>query len=641
MTVCTLEHVYLLLPEIYSASSATAYETAFRKFARLTGRRLSQIPATETEIVSCAGKIVWAGKFPRAKTLAAQERAFHTLVGKVRSATKAALERDTQGAPDTGIAAAWDRLAAYAEEVENTFDDAGRRRLPNGASLSVANLRARLGDTHPAAVDTAAAARALKDIPADKTNSYRNSVRFLDKLIATRESHAPIADLLPGTPIGALPTIRDAALDWSRFTAAFRADRDRAITRAIRGTPRKDQFRGALGDDPIAERRATARRRKRPVRNAEARQKSFMAALSWLARHAFADRAEAYPLTALRGLLTEDAVEAAVARFKVRAAASDHLGDVQSTASLATWLADLQTLAERNDYPEEVIWALEDLRFDPDNYSDHTGEMSATRAAFVKLIDRDPAIVRAIVTGPRKLLGEWRRAAARWDSLSVHQQTEALHLLLAAALLALQLARPLRTRNLNDMLSDGEDAEIAAPRHAGTSAWLDIGRARVKNRRPIEGPIPDPIWAVIATWLDEGRDKWSARFIEAARDMCAASEVEAAVAGLTAAFEANDFLVPSQTGRGPTCRQTLNRAWNRGMARLGLAGLTPHVMRHVDATIYLARHPGDYPVVAALLCDSLRTVEKFYARGEGRAAMELFAQVLEELDPTLNLRGAA
>ena len=191
------------------------------------------------------------------------------------------------------------------------------------------------------------------------------------------------------------------------------------------------------------------------------------------------------------------------------------------------------------------------------------------------------------------------------------------------------------------MLSDGEDAEIAAPRHAGTSAWLDIGRARVKNRRPIEGPIPDALWAVISTWLDEGRDTWITRFIESAQGICAGAETEAAVAGLKDVFANNDYLVPGRTGHGPACRQTVNHAWNRGMARLGLPGLTPHLMRHVDATIYLAKHPGDYAVVAALLCDSPRTVEKFYARGEGRAAMELFAQVLEELDPTLDLKGGA
>jgi hypothetical protein len=57
------------------------------------------------------------------------------------------------------------------------------------------------------------------------------------------------------------------------------------------------------------------------------------------------------------------------------------------------------------------------------------------------------------------------------------------------------------------------------------------------------------------------------------------------------------------------------------------------MMRHVVATLHLAVHPGDYAVVAALLCDSIRTVEKFYARGEGRAAADLFIQTLAQLHP--------
>ena len=175
----------------------------------------------------------------------------------------------------------------------------------------------------------------------------------------------------------------------------------------------------------------------------------------------------------------------------------------------------------------------------------------------------------------------------------------------------------------------------------GLSAWLDIARTRVKNRRPIEGPIPDVLWAVISAWLDEGRARWIARFAEDEEAGTDGPETDGAAARLKAAFEANDSLFPGSTGTGPVCRQLVNKAWNRGMARLGLRGLTPHVMRHVDATLYLAKHPGDYAVVAALLCDSPRTVEKFYARGEGRAAMELFAQVLAELDPTFNLKGAA
>jgi hypothetical protein len=295
---------------------------------------------------------------------------------------------------NSGIGAAWNLIARYVSEVENTVDANGVLRLPNQSSRSMDNLRPRLGDTHPREIETKAAIRALKHLPADKTDSYRNATRFLDKLIAARDAHAPI---------GQLPTMRDAARDWSRFASAFIASRDRAIAQGIQGQPRPDRFGGRLGNDPIADRRAAARGRKRPVRNKEARQKRFTRALSWLARHAFETRSAGYALASVEDLVTEDNVLAAVARFKARADASDHLKAVQSTTSLSTWLADLDTLALRNGLDEEVVWAIEDARFDPGTCSDHTNEMSATRADFVKLVERDPAVVRAIVNGPRKL----------------------------------------------------------------------------------------------------------------------------------------------------------------------------------------------------------------------------------------------
>ena len=98
------------------------------------------------------------------------------------------------------------------------------------------------------------------------------------------------------------------------------------------------------------------------------------------------------------------------------------------------------------------------------------------------------------------------------------------------------------------------------------------------------------------------------------------------------------YLFPGTIRAEPICRQTLNTAWNRGMARLGLPGMTPHMMRHVAATVFLARYPGQYGTVADLLGDRPETVEAFYARGAGQSASRLFAEVLEEIDPTLKLR---
>jgi hypothetical protein len=244
--------------------------------------------------------------------------------------------------------------------------------------------------------------------------------------------------------------------------------------------------------------------------------------------------------------------------------------------------------------------------------------MSSTREGFVRLVDRDPAVARAIVTGPETLMREAVRGFEMWKRLGDNHRAETLHLAMAAAAMAVQLARPLRTRNVAEA-EFGTD--LLEPRRAGDKAWLSVDKRKVKNRRSVEGPIPERLWRVVETWRDRGRPAWIERH-----------------AGTGAADTGHLF--PGTRG-GPLARATFNKAWNRGMSRLGLIGLTPHMMRHVAATLYLAVHPGGYGVVAALLCDKLRTVEKFYMRGEGRAAAELFADVVEELYPALDLRGAA
>ena len=508
--------------------------------------------------------------------------------------------------------AAWARFEAYALEVEATFDENGVLLLPNMFSKSVANLRARCRDVHPARLDTAAVTRALEKAPPDKASSLRNSVAALNRLIADRARHPAIADLLPRAPIGPLPRLRDMPLDWSRFSPELLQSRDRAIRLAIRGEGRGvDRFGGKLGVDPLADRRVARKGRRKPVRNVDARRKGHLNALSWLVRHAFPDRDEAYGLACLEELFTEAVIERAVTCYVERARASDVLLDPEKTSSGTTILSTLETLARRNGYPEEVLWALEDARYDDvDSYQ--AREMSVEREQFVKLVERDPAVARAIVSGPRRLAAEASAAFEDWENLGTRDRGEALHVAMGAALLALQLARSVRSRNLNGLTIDGPSAELIRPIRE-SRPWLDISRGRVKNRRPLESEIPQRQWDVIGLWLDEGLPRW-----------CEAKGLD---------VEANVYLVPGPNG--VLSRQSFNRIWNRCVARLGIPGLQPQMMRHVAATLWLAAHPGDYATVAAFLGDSISTVEKFYARGEGAAAAKLFAEVLETLDPTL------
>ena len=620
MSIDTLNDVYLRLPRLYSESSCRVYQAAFKRAEKLTGKTLVQIPADERAWSEIAAGIVWAGAFKGA-TAEARQRAFDTWRKKIGAAIRKSKEAETEPTPEeAGTAAAWDRIAGYVAAVENTFDAEGKRILPNMSSLSIENLRARIGDIHPGDLDTKAAAARLREIPADKVASFRRSLRFFDRLVREQNKHAPIAGLLPETPIGPLPMLRDAPVDWSCFPESFIASRDEAIKRAIGGGSRR--ARRASRAARLAATRESRRKGGRPVRNQESARKSYLGALSWLARHAEQDRETVYETPRLQDLLTPDKIEAAAIRFIARAAEEDStIQDPLQTSSMTTYFSSLLKIARANGFDEELIFDIEDIADDPEFANDRDGEMAATREAFVKLIDRDPAIVRAIVTGPDTLAREAKRAFDHWEELPDRKRTEVLHLSMAAAMIAIQLARPLRTRNVNEMVADGEGADLLAPRQADATAWIDIARQNVKNRKPIEGPVPAWLWQVIATWIAHGRPKWIDRH-------------------KGTGCHDNGALFPGTRG-GCFSRAGFNLAWNRGVARLGLTGLTPHMMRHVAATLYLAKHPGDYPVIAALLCDSYRTVEKFYARGEGRAAAELFAQVLADLNPTLNLKGAA
>ncbi|MGR3504416.1 MAG: hypothetical protein ACU0B7_00925 [Paracoccaceae bacterium] len=611
LQVRDLKDVDMLLPALYSESSQKVYGATLRKVEKLTGRPLSSFPADERAWYETAAKIAWAGAFPAA-TPSAEKRAFDAFVGRVGAAIRRSHKHLAAPCVRGATDAAWERLETYVREVENTFGPDGQRILPNMLSLSIANLRARCNDTHPAALNTTIVSAALFVAPPDKAEILRNSTNAHNRLWAARAAHPAIADLLPQQPIGKLPGLRDPALDWSRFSLAFLKSRDRAIRRAITGDKAPpDKFGGKLGRDPLAQRRAARKGRRRRVRNVDAAEKRHLNALSWLIRYAFPDRSLAYALADIVDVFTVDTIERAVTAYVARASASPAMLDPKTTSSGTTILSSLETVARRNGYDEEILWAIDDARYEKVD-SFQAREMSAEREKFVKLVERNPAIARAIISGPRRLKEETEVAFKNWDNLGPRARTEMLHLSLGAGLIALQLARSLRSKNLNLLLIEGPDAELLRPLRE-SRPWLDIAKGRVKNRRPIEGEIPERQWQVIVHWLDEGLPRW-----------CAMHDIDA---------KANLHLVPGP--KGILSRQSFNRIWNRCVARLGVPDLKPHLMRHVAATLWLAAHPGDYATVAAFLCDSVKTVEKFYARGEGAAAARLFAEVLEALDPTL------
>lgn len=405
-----LGDVRALLPRFYSGETLRLYDNAFSRLEALTPQRLAHIPADEKAWAAVAAKIVWAGAF-RGATPAASKRAFDACVAKVSTAIRKARKLTDAVAPEeTGIGTAWDAIESYVRIAERSSDAGGNLILPNMSSLSIANLRSRVGHLHPTRIDHATAAAVLHALPADKTAVFRRSIRFLDKLTAGQNQHPPLVGILPATPIGALPTRRDAALDWSCFRTSFIASLEAALETAIRGhRPGADLFGGRLGEDQLADRRVIRKARRKRVGNPVTARANYRRALSWLIRHGFEPREEAYDATDLSDILAPTVIKRAVETYLARSRSDPALLDAGSTSSMGTYLAALRIPAVANGCDEVIIDAIDDARFDNDIANPTTTEMSATRAAFIKLVDRDPLKARAIVTGPHALAAEAKK----------------------------------------------------------------------------------------------------------------------------------------------------------------------------------------------------------------------------------------
>jgi hypothetical protein len=270
--ITTLADIKPLLPAIYSPSSAEAMGSTLDRAVRLTGSSsLSQIPAEVVAWEEIAARIVWTGKFSSA-TPAKAKRDFDKFVARVSAIIRRAHQFAGPAAPvPVGIHAHWDAVAAYVAAHVGLVDADGKQLINGMSGVSLANLRARIGDVPPWEVTTEVARNALISAPPDKRDSLRRSVRWFNGLIRTREMHAQITALLPTESIGTMPIIRDAALDWSCFGPGFLASRDAAIEAAMRPEPRRrgaDRFGGRLGRPALGGAASGgARRRRRRVEN--------------------------------------------------------------------------------------------------------------------------------------------------------------------------------------------------------------------------------------------------------------------------------------------------------------------------------------------------------------------------------------
>lgn len=608
----TLADVAAMLPSLYAQSSVKANRSALARVEKITGRRLHHVSADVATWQTLIADASWTGEF-EAKTAAAAERNFKAWAKKIESIIRRAHAERTpaiQGTEDEAWAVFLDLVLACEKNRGND----GRPQLPASSHLKVEALRARFPDRRPASIDRDSAIEALHQCPPDKKAGLRRTVRWLNKRIAERDRLPSLTEHLPSRPIGELPALRDAPLKWSSLREGLLRDIEAAIRQAQKGAPTKrNPLDDRFGSDPVADRRTRKKNGGGKSDAPERAKTNIRGALSFLLRHI--DASERMHFDSLETVLTPENIETAVDRFVERTRVEPGLKPASESTSLGGWLGTLKTLAKRSlrdSLPIED--AIFDLCIENDVALPGEAEMSQTREAFLRMLDRDPKIARAIIMAPEMLAIEARRAFASWDSLGTHARSEALHLCMAAAFTAMQLSRPLRPKNLN-ALSEAPDGAQLMRGDANRLPWLNIARSEVKNRTLLDNPISPRQWPIIELWLDEGREKWCAhRGIPPERP----------------------WIFPGETG-GPISRGLFNKAWNRGFSRLGVAGQTPHMMRHVCVTLLLARRPGEYGVAADLIGAQPDTLRRFYTRNEGAAATRLFADILGEICPDIKL----
>jgi hypothetical protein len=410
-----------------------------------------------------------------------------------------------------GLQADWDALATFVSGNAGLRGPDGKQLINSMSPVSVATLRARLDGVSPQAVTTSVARTALIAAPAGKRESFRRAIRFLNRLIDTRDMHQSVTSLLPTTKIGAMPILRDTGIDWTAFGPSFIDSRDAAIEAAMRPEARargKDRFGGRLGRPALRGAGGGGGRRRKQVRNRKVARTAHLAALSWLARHAYRDATALAAISDVHELVTEENVARALQVYVERSSTSDVLKTVDETSSLTTWLSNLATLARRGLRDEDLGWDIEDMKFEEGVETYAAREMSISRAAFVRLIDYDPSVARTLVLAPQTLHAEAMRGIERWDELGEHARIEVLQMLMAAAMWALQIGRPLRTKNLNELTHEGADPQINAPRSKEADPFMFISRSKVKNRRDIEGRIHAAYWKIVDDWIQIGRGKY-------------------------------------------------------------------------------------------------------------------------------------
>ena len=492
-------------------------------------------------------------------------------IGQFTGEARAAATRRAAKDDWADLLAIFDDVAGPADQGF-VFNPRGRIGLERVADL------ARRDGIAPAAISTADVMR-YRDrdfITQNQKTMMNRAAELLDRLRLIPGT----AHLLPPEPLGPLPKKRLMGGErLAAMPAGFRAEWSRWRAEYQRGTP-----------SPLSG-------------SSEAKSDSYMyqfdAAVLWyLETVGDLGRADRATVAGLREIARPDWIKAAARSVLAR---YDEDGDPVDDAdpprlsvrSLQTYLERLRTLFHRLDCAEAAK-ALD--RMLEDGIFAGLDGMTPQNIAFCRSLVTSVSRQTTFFELPFVLQAKAQALLDRWDALTPVERHEAVRAgVCAVALLILTRCAPIRIGNLAAIPFKGGKRWLSAPTD-GRKALLLIPARHVKNRKEIRAHLGNAgrrdSWALVSWFLANIRP----RMIDGSLDHLKATESPA--------------LFPGKAG---SLKPSTLRDWI--MIETAAAGfpMRPHQARHAIVSILLNRHPDKIVLIAALLGDTVSTVEKTYA----------------------------
>jgi hypothetical protein len=304
----------------------------------------------------------------------------------------------------------------------------------------------------------------------------------------------------------------------------------------------------------------------------------------------------------------------ALAMLEQRAIArSDSTNADDVPGSFHTVAAQLVAIARWARIDPREIAAMTAVSKSPEVKVESVNAMPAGRRAILNEMDR-PEMVLSWFRAPSEL---WKRAekaraqgSLTWEAVCYAE----------AAFIAWLLTRlPLRRKNIGLLTFKGDSPMIRLGRFEGETSILEVPGWLTKNGRSLRFRLTGEGEAMLRRIIGDGRG-------ESYRD----------AAMRLGQFEDTDhlFVGRSQTRvrkRRFTGHRALSNLGNIYTARMRAFGIpaTLHVARHICAQIALDHDPSAVPLVANLLGDSVRTVERHYLADRTSKAAEAFDRIVK------------